>query len=473
MIITGKTLIDLGYTPGPWFKNVIEIANDPMSNGLTLESIIDHFKPKEIEKIPYRASGELDFYINARAESLDEQENLDAVIRNFTELMRTPTIVSGAIMPDACPAGGPLGTIPVGGIVAANNAIHPGMHSADICCSMAISVFSTDTDPIQILDAGMKLSHFGPGGRPYSNDMVPPGGLLDEFEQNKFLNMLTGIAGKHFATQGDGNHFFYVGRLESTGQICLVTHHGSRGVGANLYKLGMDVAQKYTEKHSSDTPKHNAWIVADSEEGQEYWEALQLIRRWTKANHFAIHDAVAKYTNQKVKDRFWNEHNFVFQKSDGLFYHAKGATPAYPYFSSDTNNLTLIPLNMAQPILIVEGADNPKGLGFAPHGAGRNLSRTAHVNKLGQEFSVDARGLSQRDLETIVKRETEGLDIRFFSGKPDVSELPSAYKNADMVKRQIADYNLANLYDTIQPIGTIMAGGNTVDWKAKKKKNKP
>ena len=38
--------------------------------------------------------------------------------------------------------------------------------------------------------------------------------------------------------------------------------------------------------------------------------------------------AVAKALALKVKDRFWNEHNFVFRKTDGLFYHAKGATPA-------------------------------------------------------------------------------------------------------------------------------------------------
>ena len=31
----------------------------------------------------------------------------------------------------------------------------------------------------------------------------------------------------------------------------------------------------------------------------------------------------------RVEERFWNEHNFVFRKSNGLFYHAKGATRAF------------------------------------------------------------------------------------------------------------------------------------------------
>ena len=29
----------------------------------------------------------------------------------------------------------------------------------------------------------------------------------------------------------------------------------------------------------------------------------------------------------RIADRFWNEHNFVFRKADGLYYHGKGATP--------------------------------------------------------------------------------------------------------------------------------------------------
>jgi hypothetical protein len=43
-------------------------------------------------------------------------------------------------MPDACPTG-PEGQIPVGGVVVAKNAIHPGFHSADICCSVMLTDF--------------------------------------------------------------------------------------------------------------------------------------------------------------------------------------------------------------------------------------------------------------------------------------------------------------------------------------------
>lgn len=157
--------------------------------------------------------------------------------------------------------------------------------------------------------------------------------------------------------------------------------------------------------------------------------------------------------------RFWNEHNFVFQKSDGLFYHGKGATPAWQSFAHDATDLTIIPMNMAEPVLIVRGKDNPDALGFSPHGAGRNLSRTGHVKGLGERCHTE-----------VLREETAGLDVRFWCGKPDVSELPSAYKNAASVRRQIEKFGLAEIVDEVVPYGTIMAGGDTqADWVKRKR----
>ena len=264
---------------------------------------------------------------------------------------------------------------------------------------------------------------------------------------------------EHFATQGDGNHFFYVGRLASSGQVALVTHHGSRKPGAMLYKAGMETAENFRRVLSPETPKHNAWIPADTKEGEAYWQALQAIRSWTKANHYAIHDLIADALGLERKDRFWNEHNFVFRKSDGLFYHAKGATPAWADFAADSSGLTLIPLNMAEPILIARGLDAADALGFAPHGAGRNFSRTAYMRQQAGKTE-----------EQIVAEQTAGIDARFFCGVPDVSELPGAYKSAAWVRAQIAEFGLAEVVDTIEPIGSIMAGDWQRDapWRRKK-----
>jgi tRNA-splicing ligase RtcB len=148
-------------------------------------------------------------------------------------------------------------------------------------------------------------------------------------------------------------------------------------------------------------------------------------------------------------ERFWNEHNFVFKDGD-LFYHAKGATPLENKFVPDsTNGLRLIPLNMSEPVLIVRGTATENNLGFAPHGAGRNVSRSQHIrNKAG------------KTIEEVFEEETAGLDIRFYSKAVDISELPSAYKNAANVKAQMKKFNLGTVVDEIMPYGCIMAG----DW---------
>ena len=236
----------------------------------------------------------------------------------------------------------------------------------------------------------------------------------------------------------------------------MVTHHGSRGPGAVLYKIGMSVAEKYRRKLSPKTLKQNAWIPSESEEGKAYWDALQLIRKWTKANHNALHQATVEASGASHSDRFWNEHNFVFER-DGLFYHGKGATPAWDGWAKDATAQTLIPLNMSEPVLVVKGKDASHGLGFSPHGAGRNFSRSEHRRRMGDVTP-----------EQMLKAETEGLDIRFYANRVDASELPSSYKKADAVVRQIKDYDLAEIEDYIDPYGCIMAGDIPAPWMKKK-----
>jgi tRNA-splicing ligase RtcB (3'-phosphate/5'-hydroxy nucleic acid ligase) len=464
--ITGKTLIGWGYKPGAWFAEAVAAAERARSAGadeVAIRAIVGRFAPPAgPPSVGLRRAGELSYHLNVRAENEPEAQNIASVERHMRELMRVPTIVAGSVMPDACPSGSAPGSVPVGGIAAAKGAIHPGMHSADICCSMAVTIFG-DVAPTALLDAGMKYSHFGGGGRPRGSQLRPPAGLLAQFEENPHLKPLVSAAIEHFATQGDGNHFFYVGRVTSTGQVALVTHHGSRKPGAMLYKTGMATAERFRSVLSPETPKHNAWIPAETQEGESYWQALQLIRAWTKANHYAIHDLIAHALGLERKDRFWNEHNFVFRKSDGLFYHAKGATPAWSGFAEDSCGLTLIPLNMAEPILITRGLDAANALGFAPHGAGRNFSRTAYM-----------RAHADRVEEDIVAEQTAGIDARFFCGIPDISELPGAYKNAAAMRAQIAAFGLAEVVDTIDPVGCIMAGDWQRDapWRRKKSPSK-
>lgn len=458
-MITGKDLIEMGYKPNKLFKDAIEYANKNNLTGDALKAYMDSIQPVHIE--PHEKP--LEFYKNIRAENEEENGNVEMVIRDMNLLMVTPTIIKGAVMPDACPTG--EGQIPVGGVVVAKNAIHPSMHSADICCSVMMTNFGK-IEPKSVLDAAHSITHFGGGGRDEYSEL--PTEIEDKILANQFLKTERSLnfAKAHLATQGDGNHFLFVGISKLTGETMMVTHHGSRGFGANLYKAGIEVAERFRKEISPKTNPKNAWIPYETEEGRAYWEALQIVREWTKLNHTTLHNATAEKLETTPKDRFWNEHNFVFKDGD-LFYHAKGATPLDDKFVPDgKNGLRLIPLNMSQPVLIVKGNTTENNLGFAPHGAGRNISRGQHK-----------RNMAHKTIDEIFAEETQGLDVRFFSKNIDISELPSAYKNAEMVKRQMIEFGLGEVVDEIMPFGCIMAGDWEIDapWRKKKdaKKNEP
>lgn len=104
---------------------------------------------------------------------------------------------------------------------------------------------------------------------------------------------------------------------------------------------------------------------------------------------------------------------------------------------------------MAAPILLVLGADQAEFLSFAPHGAGRNFSRSA--------LRRQHRG---QDHAELIRHATRGIDVRWFCGRPDLSETPLAYKDPDAVKRQIRDFGLAEVVAEIRPLGCIMAGAS-------------
>ena len=285
MIFTGKKLIEMGYKPSRYFGDFITIANSMHYKGHDVSDIkkeIDSFiKENTVLETPFRTNSIP--YNNFLEPENDENSiiNSQNVERDMDILLRTPTIVKSAIMPDACPAG----TIPVGAVVACKDAIHPGFHSSDVCCSMAISTFKRNDDITKVMDTIEKLTHFGHKKR--DNHPVRLSNKIAKLiESNSFLKDLLPIAYGHFSTQGDGNHFYFLGHLESSGKMSIVSHHGSRGLGARLFKKGLRAAQKHTNIVSPKTPKRYAWLDANSDIGREYWEALQIVKMWTKENHF-------------------------------------------------------------------------------------------------------------------------------------------------------------------------------------------
>ncbi len=409
------------------------------------------------------------------AGSEEDEDNIAKARRPMHELLRMPRVVRGALMPDACPAGAAPATIPVGGAIAAEGAILPAAHSSDICCSVHCTLFRSGSDVAELLDAAVAATRFGPGKRP-PDDRVHHAVIDEPVWGNPFLAGLHEHAAGHMADQGDGNHFVFLGKvefppaaiaaLEAGGQsglaatlrsaapaadrpfesLALVTHHGSRGLGAQVFKRGHAAAIKHTAREAERVPDAAAWLDIDTPEGAAYWEALGYVGRWTAANHGSIHARFLERAGATGVAAFGNEHNFVWRRGS-QFLHGKGATPAWRG-EDGSALLGLIPLNMAEPVLVTLGRDNADYLSFSPHGAGRNRSRTA-TRKRYRDPAAAARALADS---------TRGIDVRWFCGRPDLSESPLGYKPAAQVKEQIAGFGLADVVAEIAPLGSVMAG---------------
>lgn len=477
MEIKARDLITAGWQEGRRLGVALRRAREIEATGVAREQVLIDLE-KEFPKVlplilPRNEPAPLAEAIVP--ETPDEIVNVESSRARMRELLHVPVVKRGAIMPDACPSGPGRALIPVGGAIEVENAIIPGAHSADICCSMFASLFA-DNHPIsEMMDHLQKTTHFGAGGRPRGRQW--PSSVLEEAVwENPFLSGLQSRARDFMGTQGDGNHFAYIGRiqfsdtqraaLESAGYTelaaaiarregnfsVLVTHHGSRGLGADVYKRGQIAARKWCDENAKDVPDAAVWLPGDSSEGSAYWDALQYVARWTSENHAQIHAAFLQRIGQRAITQIGNEHNFVWKRGNSYF-HGKGATPAWRD-AQGRPLLGLIPLNMAREILIVLGSDNEKYLSFCPHGAGRNLSRTAMLRPY-----KDADGeIDPTRVQQVLAENTAGLDVRWFCGGPDLSESPLGYKDATKVKAQIERFGLATVVGEIQPQGCIMAG---------------
>jgi tRNA-splicing ligase RtcB (3'-phosphate/5'-hydroxy nucleic acid ligase) len=477
MEIKPRDLISAGWQEGRRLGAAVRRARDLEAAGLSRDNVFLELEkefPKQLPVILLRQEP-APLAEAIVPETPDERCNVDASRARMRELLHVPVVKRGALMPDACPSGAGRALIPVGGAIEVENAIIPGAHSADICCSMFATFFADNHPVAEMMDHLQKTTHFGAGGRPRGQQW--PAAVLDEpIWENPFLSGLQSRARDFMGTQGDGNHFAYVGRiqftdaqrstLESAGYSeladwivrregrfnVLVTHHGSRGLGADVYKRGQIAARKWCDENAKDIPDSAVWLPGDSPEGRAYWEALQYVARWTRENHAQIHAAFLRRLGQRALVQIGNEHNFVWKRGDS-FFHGKGATPAWRD-AEGRPLLGLIPLNMAREILIVLGSDNDQFLSFCPHGAGRNLSRTAMLRPY-----KDADGeLDPARVQQVLAENTAGLDVRWYCGAPDLSESPLGYKDATKLKAQIEQFSLANVVGEIQPQGCIMAG---------------
>lgn len=367
-----------------------------------------------------------------------------------------PVSVAGALMPDAHVGYG----LPIGGVLATENAVIPYAVGVDIACRMKMTVLDI---PVRDLERKQERltraieaeTRFGVGAtfkqRREHEVMDADWSVSSVTKQNKDR------AWAQLGTSGSGNHFVEFGILTvhsaipwheggrarhseradggqetarptnelPAGQyVALLSHSGSRGTGAAVCDYYSKLAFALRRAELPSELLRLAWLSLDSQEGQEYWNAMQLMGQYAAANHALIHKHIAANLGAEVLLDLENHHNFAWKEvHDGreLIVHRKGATPA------GKGVLGMIPGSMASPGYVVRGRGVPASLESASHGAGRAMSRTAARNKFRWAH---------------VRPVLEKAGVQLLSAGLD--EVPMAYKDIREVMQQQSD-----LVDTI------------------------
>jgi tRNA-splicing ligase RtcB len=479
--IQGKEIRALGYPEGP----VISIAMNVMEKNFkhhskekafdilkeVLQSPHDYVADETLGQIakqllpkapPSEGLGEaVSLNQNGIQFNVFGQEHIEeGAMHQMYQAAKLPISVAGALMPDAHSGYG----LPIGGVLATENAVIPYGVGVDIGCRMCLSVF--DIDPKELTQKEnyftrelLEATLFGSGQQ---FDQAEDHEVMENelFYQMPLLKNLHGRAWKQLGSSGSGNHFAEFGVVEINEKdnvfgvepgnyVGLLSHSGSRALGANIANHYTKIA--ISKRRLPAESKNLAWLSLDEEEGIEYWNAMNLAGDYASACHHIIHEKIAKQLGRKPMKMVENHHNFAWkEKWEGknLIVHRKGATPA------GKDVLGIIPGSMTAPGFIVKGKGETASVNSASHGAGRKMSRTRAMESVtDKQF----------------KEELQKHNVKLLGGGLD--ESPFAYKDIEVVMQ--SQKALVDVVGKFTPKIVKMDGAKHKSWKKKARPDDP
>ena len=454
--LKGKHLRNIGYPEGP----VISVAMNVMEKNYkhsTLEDALEILKSVLANPVDYIEDSSLSLI----TEFLIEKPKLDGAAFELNETgvafktygaehiepgamhqmhiaSKLPISVVGALMPDAHQGYG----LPIGGVLVTDNAVIPYGVGVDIGCRMCLSIFNVEAGELRNRDKFyerelIENTLFG-SGREFKE--THNHAVLDrkEFNEVAYLKGLQMKAARQLGSSGSGNHFVEWGIVDIQNNenalnvpageyMALLSHSGSRGLGASIAGYYTKIAMEKTKLPGE--AKHLAWLGLDTQEGMEYWLAMNLAGDYASACHHIIHQKLAKAIGERPIAMVENHHNFAWkEKWDGreVIVHRKGATPA------GKDVLGIIPGSMTAPGFIVKGLGVTGAINSASHGAGRKMSRTRAKQNITHEA---------------LRNELKTHGVRLLGGGLD--EAPHAYKDIHAVMS--AQTELVEIVGTFYP----------------------
>lgn len=383
------------------------------------------------------------------------QEHIEeGAMHQMYQAAKLPISVAGALMPDAHSGYG----LPIGGVLATENAVIPYGVGVDIGCRMCLSVFDIDPKELTQREAFFtrelgEATLFGSGTQ---FQQAEDHEVMDNklFFELPLLKGLHTRAWKQLGSSGSGNHFVEFGVIEINEKdavlgiepglyVGLLSHSGSRALGANIANHYTKIA--ISKRRLPQDAKNLAWLTLDEEEGIEYFKAMNLAADYASACHHVIHAKIAKQLGRKPIKMVENHHNFAWKEMYNgreVIVHRKGATPA------GKDILGIIPGSMTAPGFIVKGLGEEASVNSAAHGAGRRMSRTRAIASITDKQFRD---------------ELEKHGVKLLGGGLD--EAPFAYKDIEVVMQ--SQKALVDIVGKFTPKIVKMDGTPHRSWKKK------
>lgn len=256
---------------------------------------------------------------------------------------------------------------------------------------------------------------------------------------------------RSLGTLGGGNHFIELGRSENTGHYYLTIHSGSRNFGKRVcdyHTKNLDGYKKMLAEeveHIKQTLPKQQWEAAiklakkrlqgregylTGEAKEEYLKDMYTAQAYASVNRYTILHLILRAMNWKCGEVIETVHNYI-NPQDNII--RKGAVSAHE------GEKLIIPMNMADGILLCRGKGNKDWNCSAPHGAGRLFSRTAAREQLSMdEFKQRMTNV----YSTSVCPET-------------LDESPMAYKPTEEIRSLIEP--TVEVLDVIKPVINLKA----------------
>lgn len=368
-----------------------------------------------------------------------------------------------ALMPD-CHLGFGM---PIGGVIACEEALIPNAVGVDIGCGMIA------------VETNFPASSLGHGEikkiiKQVKNNIPVSEGHSHNKRQkwhgfNKYLEKLNkvkkpgwitekvwSLAEKNLGSLGGGNHFIEIQESES-GYVWVMIHSGSRNLGYKIAQHYHNLARKFCEKNNIDLPSSElAYFSSDNDLFEDYFRDMNFALDYAYENRKRILNSLKEVLSDNMKGiKFLQEinihHNYAAletYKEKQLFIHRKGAT------SAKKNEVGIIPGSMGTPSYIVKGLGNELSFQSCSHGAGRRMGRREACRTLSVEECNKAMGNVVFEPWSKLKGGGSSKSKRKTRGASyDLSEAPLAYKDIEGVIE--AQLDLIKPINKLYPIGVI------------------